>query len=290
MSIPSAVTSASSTRRPNASPASTASFWAASRPLTSMAGSASAKPTRCASANARAYGQFCCVICVRMKLHVPLTIPTRASIRLATSPWTRAETIGMPPPQLASNAIGRFWRRARANSSGPRAASRLLLAVTTGLPARSAAVTCSAATPGPADQFHDDVHGRVGDGGRGVGRQTQRRAAVPFARLADDDVPQVERDAGPAAEQVAVVQQQVDDAAADHAAARAGATPTVRCWDSWGHCRSLPGIGPTVSRPGANGTPRAERMRDMPGRPRRGSPGRGARAMSAWNAASSRTS
>ena len=55
-------------------------------------------------------------------------------MRLATSPRLRASMIGMPPPQLASKAMQVSCLRARANSSGPRAASRLLLAVTTGLP------------------------------------------------------------------------------------------------------------------------------------------------------------
>ena len=51
-SMPSYATSSSSTREPNATVARIAIFAAASRPLTSSVGSASAKPSRCASASA----------------------------------------------------------------------------------------------------------------------------------------------------------------------------------------------------------------------------------------------
>ncbi len=71
---------------------------------------------------------------VRMTLQVPLTIPTRASIRLASSPRERASIIGIPPPTLASKAMHALCLCASANSSGPRSANRLLFAVTTGFP------------------------------------------------------------------------------------------------------------------------------------------------------------
>ena len=57
---------------------------------------------------------------VRMTLQVPLTMPTRASMRLATRPRCKASMMGIPPPQLASKAMHVLCLRARANNSGPR--------------------------------------------------------------------------------------------------------------------------------------------------------------------------
>jgi hypothetical protein len=59
---------------------------AVSRPETSSVGSASAKPSFCASASACAYVQPLRVMRVRMTLQVPLTMPTSASMRLAIRP------------------------------------------------------------------------------------------------------------------------------------------------------------------------------------------------------------
>ena len=42
---------------------------------------------------------------VRMTLHVPLTMPSSASMRLAIRPVRSASMIGIPPPQLASKAM-----------------------------------------------------------------------------------------------------------------------------------------------------------------------------------------
>ena len=52
-----------------------------------------------------AYVQPLRVMRVRMKLHVPLTMPTRAEISLAIRPCESAWMIGMPPPQEASKAM-----------------------------------------------------------------------------------------------------------------------------------------------------------------------------------------
>ena len=58
-----------------------------------------------------------------MKLHVPLTMPSRASTRLAISPRCSASMIGIPPPAEASKAMQVFLSRASLNSSPPLAAT-----------------------------------------------------------------------------------------------------------------------------------------------------------------------
>ena len=74
-SIPSTGIASKSICFPNASAAMIASLWAESVPFTSRVGSASASPLFCASFSASAYDSPCCVIAVRIELHVPLTIP-----------------------------------------------------------------------------------------------------------------------------------------------------------------------------------------------------------------------
>jgi len=77
------------------------------------------KPSFCASASDWVYDQPIAVICVRMKLQVPFTMPSSASIRLAINPFIRALMMGIPPAQLASNATQVLCFLARAKSSGP---------------------------------------------------------------------------------------------------------------------------------------------------------------------------
>ena len=64
---------------------------------------------------------------VRMTLQVPLTMPTRASMRLASRPRERASMIGMPPPTLASKAMQVSCLWARANRSGPAVGQQALV-------------------------------------------------------------------------------------------------------------------------------------------------------------------
>ena len=90
------------------------------------------------------------VICVRMKLQVPLTIAAMLWTWLAASANPRAWTIGIPPPTLASKATARPAARAWAKTFAPCSARSALLAVTTCLPAASAASTnCKAGSVPP---------------------------------------------------------------------------------------------------------------------------------------------
>ena len=75
---------------------------AASRPVTSSVGSASAYPSACASASAWPYDAPVRVISDRMKLVVPLTIPwTRSTWAAASVSWITRIT-GTIPPTAAS--------------------------------------------------------------------------------------------------------------------------------------------------------------------------------------------
>ena len=76
-----------------------------------------------------------------MKLQVPLTMAAMLWTWLAASANPRAWTIGIPPPTLASKATARPEARAWAKTVAPCSARRALLAVTTCLPAASAAST-----------------------------------------------------------------------------------------------------------------------------------------------------
>ncbi len=88
-SIPSYRTWSRWTGVSNASRARIAIFAAASRPSTSSDGSASAYPSRCASASASSNVIPVRAISVRMKLVVPLTIPwTRSILAPASDSWS----------------------------------------------------------------------------------------------------------------------------------------------------------------------------------------------------------
>ena len=80
-----------------------------------------------------------------MKLVVPLTIPKTLEISVAPKLSWITRTIGITPATAASKRICTPASRATSKSSSPCWASSCLLAVTTGLPARSAASTCSRA-------------------------------------------------------------------------------------------------------------------------------------------------
>src|SRR6476659_1589385 len=80
-----------------------------------------------------------------MKLVVPLTIPKTLEISVAPKLSCITRTIGSTPATAASKRICTPASRATSKSSSPCRASSCLLAVTTGLPARSAARTCSRA-------------------------------------------------------------------------------------------------------------------------------------------------
>ncbi len=73
-------------------------------------------------------------------------MPYMAVMLFAARPVRIAETIGMPPAQLASKAIHRPFSWAARYSSLPCSASRALLAVTTSLPAPSIRSCTSFAT------------------------------------------------------------------------------------------------------------------------------------------------
>src|SRR3546814_11822265 len=75
------------------------------------------------------------------------------SMRLPIRPSRKALTIGIPPATAASKASGALFFSASAASLAPCMASIALLAVTTPLPAFSAA---------SADQFDDDLDFRIG--------------------------------------------------------------------------------------------------------------------------------
>ncbi len=80
-----------------------------------------------------------------MKLVVPLMIPITRLIGSPRRLSRRARMIGMPPATAASKSRSTPASSLTANSSVPTLASSSLLAVTTGLPARSAAVISSRA-------------------------------------------------------------------------------------------------------------------------------------------------
>ena len=89
---------------------------------------------------------------MRMKLLVPLRMPSSDSIWLADRHWLMLAMIGMPPATEASKAIDRPSSRARSNSSGPCSASSALLAVTTSLPLSSSLQHDRPRRLQPADQ------------------------------------------------------------------------------------------------------------------------------------------
>ena len=82
---------------------------------------------------------------------------------LPLSPSRSVFTIGMPPATDASKLSAARWRSASVASLWPCAASSALLAVTTGLPAASAASTALLAwIPCSADHFHQNVDAGIG--------------------------------------------------------------------------------------------------------------------------------
>ncbi len=136
MSTPSCSTSASVTRDPNATVARIAIFAAASAPFTSSVGSASAYPSRCASASASSYVRPFS-ISVRMKFVVPFTIPSTRWTFVATSDSRSTFTTGIAAHTLASKRSCTPASDAAAKSSAPRWATSCLFAETTGFPDRS---------------------------------------------------------------------------------------------------------------------------------------------------------
>jgi len=77
--------------------------------------------------------------------------------------------------------------------------------------------------PGPADQFYHDVDLWVVDRGRDVGRNEFTRDVRPgLARVADDDVLQVDRPAGPGGDTVGVFEKDTRHTAANGPAADEG--------------------------------------------------------------------
>ena len=82
-------------------------------------------------------------------MEVPLTMPARASTRLAARPVRSASTMGMPPATEPSKPNDRPRSRALAKSASPQEASSALLAVTTCWPAAMAFCTSVFAAPSP---------------------------------------------------------------------------------------------------------------------------------------------
>ena len=123
----------------NASRAMIAILAAASRPLTSSLGSASAYPRRWASASASSNVAPVRAISVRMKLVVPLTIPCTRSIVAPASDSCSTRMTGTTPATAPSKRSWTPCSRAASHSSSPWWESSCLLAVTTCLPARIAA-------------------------------------------------------------------------------------------------------------------------------------------------------
>ena len=137
-SIPSYRTWSRWTGVSNASRARIAILAAASRPSTSSDGSASAYPSRCASASASSNAIPVRAISVRMKLVVPLTIPcTRSIVAPASDSWITRIT-GTTPATAPSNRSCTPSARATSHSSSPCWESSCLLAVTMCRPARIA--------------------------------------------------------------------------------------------------------------------------------------------------------
>ena len=107
------------------------SFLAASRPRTSLEGSASAKPSSWASFSASPYCIPSSSIFVSMKLVVPLRMAVTLSMLLPTRQSLTDLRMGMPPPTLASNLSSTPFDFAISRSSAPCSAIRSLFAVTT---------------------------------------------------------------------------------------------------------------------------------------------------------------
>ena len=146
--MPAYATSESSTREWNATVARIAILAAASAPLTSSVGSASAKPRRWASASASPY-EAPPSISVRMKLVVPLTMP-RIRWTFVTISASRSTLItGIAAQTLASKRSCTPAPEAAAKSSAPRRATSCLLAETTLLPRPSSSETYAPAGSTP---------------------------------------------------------------------------------------------------------------------------------------------
>ena len=105
--MPSRWTSPIETRVWNARPARIAALDAASNPSMSAVGSASAYPSRCASSSASANPAPVVVMASRMKLVVPLTMPSTRSTASPASDSRSGRTIGMAPATAASKARSR---------------------------------------------------------------------------------------------------------------------------------------------------------------------------------------
>ena len=102
-------------------------------------------------------------------------------MRFAASPSRSALITGMPPATAASNASGTPRSSAAAASAAPCTASIALLAVTTGLPAASAA--CTRARAGPSDPpINSTTTSAAGSAASATGSSYQRRPASDTPR------------------------------------------------------------------------------------------------------------
>src|SRR3569623_215952 len=134
---------------PNAIDARMVSLCAASMPSTSKGGSASAEPSRCASASTSAKSRPLSRISVRIKLPVPLMMPASHSMRLPARSSGIVLMTGMPPATAASKATITPCCCASAKITYPYFAISALLAVTTCLPLAMARRTRSSAVVVP---------------------------------------------------------------------------------------------------------------------------------------------
>ena len=158
-------------------------------------------------------------------MQVPFRMPATALMRLPARPSRSALMTGMPPATAASKASATPRSSAAAASAAPCTASSALLAVTTGLPAAMRRLDQRARRPvGAADQLHHDIDRRVG-GQRhrvvvpaqaGYGHAAVLRAVARRNRGDRDRPP------GARGDDVGVVAQQLQHAAADRAQAGEG--------------------------------------------------------------------
>ena len=169
--------------RPNASRARSASLYDASSPSTSLAGSASAKPWRCASFRTSAYARPVSSISVRMKLQVPFRIPATETTRSPAKLSRSARRIGIPPATAASMPRPTALARARAWSAAPSFARRSLFAVTTLFPAPSAArMSAFAGSSPPISSTTTSTSGAVATESRSADQRDLAELGVARAR------------------------------------------------------------------------------------------------------------
>ena len=130
-------------------------------------------------------------ISVRMWFVVPLTIPRSARMFVAARSSASSRRIGVPPMTVASNRNGVFVRRAIASSSAPCRATTYLFAVTTGIPAPSAAAIrvragssppmSSTSTSGPSATRCAGASVRSADGSPPASALGTSRTAMPVS-------------------------------------------------------------------------------------------------------------